>query len=110
MSNQESINGQLKLLTTLRSKLRYQIEQRGKIGSLAPAYMQLDIDEDQAHVKQIKAYLRRNNVEVTDEPEDGLDLKTPAIDQPSPITEPVQRESTTTPTNSSSVEQSLKML
>jgi hypothetical protein len=70
MSDNESINDQVKILHTLRTKLRIQIEQYHTLTPFAPAYLQMEIDRDQAQVKQIKKFLRENNIEVRDEPED----------------------------------------
>jgi len=71
MPDQETIQGQLRLLDTLRRRLRIQIDQQKTMGTLTPAYIQIEIDDAQAQVKKIKEYLRKNGRQVEDAPEDG---------------------------------------
>jgi hypothetical protein len=70
MPDEETIRGRLMLLDSLRRRLRVQIDQLGRLGSFAPAYVQIEIDDAQAQIKEVKAYLRENHVIVEDMPED----------------------------------------
>lgn len=70
MPSQETIKGQLTLLDTYRKRLVITINQQARMGNMAPAYMQLEIDEARAQIAKIKAYLRQNSIAVDDAPED----------------------------------------
>lgn len=85
MPDQETIKGQLTLLNTLRQRLRIQLDQQGKMGVYAPAYLQLEIDDARAQIAKIKAYLRRygyiveNNLEDGDEPAAAVEVPMSSI-------------------------------
>ena len=71
MPDQESIRGQLTLLDIVRQRLRHELKQREMMGIHTPSYIQADIEKAQAQVKEIKAYLLHNGVNVEDLPEDS---------------------------------------
>ena len=94
MPDQETLKGQLTLLNTLRQRLRIQLDQQGKMGVYAPAYLQLEIDDARAQIAKIKAYLRRygyiveNNFEDGDEPAAAVEAPMSSIPGTPPAAEP----------------------
>ncbi len=94
MPDQETLKGQLTLLNTLRQRLRIQLDQQGKMGVYAPAYLQLEIDDARAQIAKIKAYLRRygyiveNNLEDGDEPAAAVEAPMSSIPGTPPAAEP----------------------
>ena len=96
MPDQESIRGQLNLLDTLRKRLRIQLDQKQKMGTYAPPFVQMEIDDAQAQIKKIKAYLMRNGVMVDDLAEDGEEETQTATQTQTPSNKPDPKTQTDT--------------